>query len=73
MRLGSKPYPREPKGHFVSDDQQARPGSVEFYRERAGELFKQAEHATSEEARVSFLALAEHWLRLARTVENPSW
>jgi hypothetical protein len=57
----------------VSDDQQARPGSVEFYRERARESLKQAEHASSDEARASFLALAEHWLRLAQTVENPSW
>lgn len=57
----------------MSNDQQARPGSVEFYRERAGELLKQAEQASSEEARVSFLALAEHWLSLARTIENPSW
>ncbi|HWU56021.1 MAG TPA: hypothetical protein VN175_11015 [Rhizomicrobium sp.] len=57
----------------MSDNQQPRPGSVEFYRARAGELLKQAEQATSEETRASFLALAEHWLSLARTIENPSW
>ena len=57
----------------MSDDLQARPGSVEFYRERAKDSLKQAEQATSEEARASFLALAEHWLRLAQSVENPSW
>lgn len=72
MRFGSKPYPPA-QGAFVSDDQQARLGSVEFYRERAGELLKQAEQASSEEARVSFLGLAERWLSLARTIENPSW
>lgn len=57
----------------MSEDPQARPGSVEFYRERARESLKQAELATSEEARASFIALAEHWQRLAQTVENPSW
>ena len=57
----------------MSEDQKARPGSVEFYRERAGELLKQAEQASSDEARASFLALAEQWLNLARTIENPSW
>ena len=57
----------------MSEYPQARPGSVEFYRERARESLKQAEQATSEEARASFIALAEHWQRLAQTVENPSW
>ena len=57
----------------MSDDTQARPGSVEFYRERARDSLKQAEQATSDEARMSFLALAEHWQRLAQSVENPSW
>ncbi len=52
----------------MSEDPQARPGSVEFYRERARESLKQAELATSEEARASFIALAEHWQRLAQTV-----
>ena len=31
----------------MSDDLQARPGSVEFYRERARDSLKQAEQATS--------------------------
>lgn len=57
----------------MSDEPQARPGSVEFYRERARDSLKQAEQATSDEARMSFLALAEHWQRLAQTVEKPSW
>jgi len=57
----------------VSNDQQARPGSVEFYRERARDSLRQAEQATTEEARASFIALAEHWQRLAQTIENPSW
>lgn len=50
-----------------------RVGSVEFYRARALENLHQAGKATSEEARLSFLALAEHWQRLASTVENPGW
>lgn len=57
----------------MSDDLQARPGSVEFYRARARDSLQQAEQASSEEARASFLALAEHWLRLAQSVENPGW
>lgn len=57
----------------MSDDLQARPGSVEFYRARARDSLRQAEQATSEEARASFLALAEHWQRLAQSVEKPSW
>lgn len=57
----------------MSDDLQARPGSVEFYRARARDSLMQAEQATSEEARASFLALAEHWQRLAQSVEKPSW
>ncbi|MBW8732935.1 MAG: hypothetical protein JF571_01250 [Asticcacaulis sp.] len=51
----------------------ARPGSVEFYRQRAMESLRQAEQATTEEAKASFLALAEHWQRLAQAIENPSW
>jgi hypothetical protein len=57
----------------MSDDLQARPGSVEFYRERARDSLKQAEQATSDEARASFLALAEHWQRLAQSLEKPGW
>lgn len=50
-----------------------RPGSTEFYRERARESLRQAEQATTDEAKASFLALAEHWQRLAQAVERPSW
>jgi hypothetical protein len=57
----------------MADDTAARPGSAEFYRARAQDSLKQAEQATSDEARASFLALAEHWQRLALSVENPSW
>ena len=57
----------------MSDELQARPGSVEFYRERAKDSLKQAEQATSDEARASFLALAEHWQRLAQSLEKPGW
>ncbi len=57
----------------MSDDPQARPGSMEFYRERARDSLKQAEQASSEEARASFIALAEHWQRLAQSLEKPGW
>lgn len=57
----------------MPDDLQARPGSVEFYRDRARDSLKQAEQATSDEARASFLALAEHWQRLAQSLEKPGW
>jgi len=54
-------------------DEEPRPGSVEFYRERARDFLQKAELATTEESRASFMALAEHWQRLAQTVERPSW
>jgi hypothetical protein len=57
----------------MSDDPPARPGSVEFYRERARDSLRQAEQATSDEARASFIALAEHWQRLAQSLEKPGW
>ena len=54
-------------------EDQPRAGSVDFYRARARENLEQAEKATSQEARMSFLTLAEHWQRLALTMENPGW
>ena len=60
-------------GGVMDLEDQPRPGSVEFYRARARENLEQAEKATCEEARLSFLALAEHWQRLALTLENPGW
>ena len=49
------------------------PMTPEFYKERALEMIAQAENATTEEARAQFLKLAEHWHRLAQTVELPNW
>lgn len=57
----------------VLSEEGPRAGSAEFYRARARENLEQAEKATSEEARISFLMLAEHWQRLAQTTENPGW
>ena len=51
----------------------ARPGSPEYYRERAREMIKQAEVAPTGDARCQFLMLAEQWERLAETVEHPHW
>lgn len=67
MRLSSIPY----EGQVSNEG--PRPGSIEFYRERARESLRQAEQATTDEAKASFLALAEHWQRLAQAVEHPSW
>jgi hypothetical protein len=55
------------------DDQPAKPGTPDFYREQAKDMLRRAEEATSAEARASFLGLAEHWHRLAQQAENPSW
>jgi len=36
------------------------PGTPDFYREQAKEMLRQAEMAASEQARASFLGLADH-------------
>ena len=48
-------------------------GTPEFYRDRAGVMRSQAEAVQSPEAKAQLLKLAEHWERLAQTVEHPSW
>ncbi len=48
-------------------------GTPEFYRERAEVMRKQAQAVRSPEAKAQLLKLAEHWERLAQTVEHPNW
>jgi hypothetical protein len=36
-------------------------------------MLKAAETASSPEARAEFLALADRWLQLARSLEEPKW
>jgi len=48
-------------------------GSPEFYRQKAGVMRKQAAAVQSAEAKAQLLTLAEHWERLAQTVEHPNW
>ena len=57
----------------VVENKPAIPGTPDFYREQAKEMLRQAEHAASEQARASFLGLADHWHRLAQQAENPNW
>jgi hypothetical protein len=57
----------------VAEDKPAIPGTPDFYREQAKEMLRQAEQAASEQARASFLGLADHWYRLAQQAEHPSW
>jgi hypothetical protein len=58
----------------VQDDSKpAIPGTPDFYREQAKEMLRHAEEAASEQARASFLGLADHWHRLAQQAEHPSW
>jgi hypothetical protein len=57
----------------LAEQQPTRPGSPEYYRERAKEMIKQAEMAPSVDARSQLLILAEQWERLAETVEHPHW
>jgi hypothetical protein len=44
-----------------------------LYRKRAEEMLQRAESASTAQSRAEFLALADHWLRLARTLEQPNW
>ncbi len=50
-----------------------RPGSPEYYRERARTMLKLADEAASDEARASLIMLAASWEELANQVEHPSW
>jgi len=44
-----------------------------FYRAKAQEMLKRAEQAATDEARSDFLMLAEHWHRLAQSIEQPNF
>lgn len=48
-------------------------GTPEFYRQKAQTMLMQAETVQSPEAKAQLLKLAEHWERLAHTIEHPSW
>jgi len=61
------------RGPPLAEHQPARPGSPEYYRERAREMIQQADEAPSETARAQLLILAGQWERLAETVEHPHW
>ena len=61
--------PDEPQ----AEKKRALEGTPEFYREKAEVMRKQAEAVQTPEAKAQLLKLAEHWERLAQTVENPSW
>lgn len=43
-----------------------------YYRRKAQEMLRQAETATSHEARAVLLNLADHWHRLAQAIEEPN-
>ena len=53
----------------MSDHQLPRPGTPEFYRERAKELLREAEMAATDGARAQLLLMADHWHRLAQSTE----
>lgn len=57
----------------MSDTERAKAGSPGFYKDKAQELLRQAELASTDEARMELLALAQHWQRLAQRAEFPSW
>ena len=50
-----------------------RPGSADYYRERARSMLKLADEAASDEARASLIMLAANWEELAQQIEHPSW
>ena len=45
-------------------------GTPKFCRARASALFRFAERATTQEAKVEYLDLAEGWLRLSEKLET---
>jgi hypothetical protein len=51
----------------------ARPGSPEYYRERARTMLKLADEAASDETRASLIMLAASWEELAKQIEHPNW
>ena len=55
------------------DTHPARPGSPEYYRERARAMLKLANETASEETRASLIMLAAGWEDLAKQLEHPSW
>jgi hypothetical protein len=60
-------------GSKMEEPTPARLGSPDFYHERAREMMKRAEEATTPDARASFLMLAANWENLARQIEHPGW
>lgn len=56
-----------------NDTRPIRPGSADYYRERARSMLKLADEAASEEARASLIMLAASWEELAHQIEHPSW
>ena len=55
------------------DARPIRPGSAEYYRERARSMLKLADEAANEETRASLIMLAASWEELAQQIEHPSW
>ena len=55
------------------DSQPARPGSPDYYRERARTMLKLADEAGTQEARTSLIMLAASWEELANQLEHPHW
>ena len=52
------------------DDKSSGKGTPDFYREKAMEMRRQAATAHTPETRDDLLILAEHWERLAQTLES---
>ncbi len=55
------------------DTHPIRPGSADYYRERARSMLKLADEAASDEARASLIMLAASWEELAQQIEHPGW
>jgi hypothetical protein len=51
----------------------AKLGSPEYYREKACAVLKKAETVTDPEVRTQLKLLADHWHRLAQSIEHPNW
>ena len=46
------------------------PGSADYYRERAREMLKKARKSHTRAARAQYVALAQHWDRVAKFISH---
>jgi hypothetical protein len=69
----SKTFFRTILGSSVGQRKPRLEGTPGYYRERAAEMLKKAQEADTDNARNSYLLLAQGWDNLAQNLERPIW